>query len=458
MPNIRVIPPTVRSVHATGRTADAEKPLRVAAYCRVSTDSDEQAGSYEAQIEHYTDKINNTAGWSMAGIYADDGISATTMLKREQFNKMIEDAHAGRIDMIITKSISRFARNTVDCLKTIRDLKDLHIPVLFEKENINTMESSGELLLTIMASLSQQESQSISQNVKMGIQYRFQQGKVRVNHSRFLGYTKDKDTGSLVIVEEEAKVVRRIYRDFLNGAGYAEIARALEADFIANGAGNLKWQPSNIKQILQNEKYVGDALLQKTVTTDFLSKKRVKNDGSVQQYYVEEDHPAIIPREVYDAVQEEIARRAGSRGAKHYLTGRVVCAECGEQLVVMTWIYPYQHNVWRCSNRMRGGGCRCRTVKDDEILSAVGRAVQWAVENKKAFVEKLKEIGYFFPERVEELLEEEAFKRLPGEGETSSFVGDSEDSVALIRALVKVITVSENGVEIEMRDGTVIEE
>ena len=134
MPNIRVIPPTVRSIHASGRTTDAEKPLRVAAYCRVSTDSDEQAGSYEAQIEHYTDKINNTAGWSMAGIYADDGISATTMLKREQFNKMIEDAHAGRIDMIITKSISRFARNTVDCLKTIRDLKDLHIPVLFEKK------------------------------------------------------------------------------------------------------------------------------------------------------------------------------------------------------------------------------------------------------------------------------------------------------------------------------------
>ena len=222
--------------------------------------------------------------------------------------------------------------------------------------------------------------------------------------------------------------------------------------------GNLKWQPSNIKQILQNEKYVGDALLQKTVTTDFLSKKRVKNDGSVQQYYVEEDHPAIIPREVYDAVQEEISRRAGSGGAKHLLTGRVVCAECGEQLVVMTWIYPYQHNVWRCTNRMRGGGCRCRTVKDDEILSAVGRAVQRAVKNKKAFVEKLKEIGYFFPERVKELLEEEAFKRLPGEGETSSFVEDSEDNVALIRALVKVITVSENGVEIEMRDGTVIEE
>ena len=458
MPNIRVIPPTVRSIHTSGRTADAEKPLRVAAYCRVSTDSDEQAGSYEAQIEHYIDKINNTAGWSMAGIYADDGISATTMLKREQFNKMIEDAHAGRIDMIITKSISRFARNTVDCLKTIRDLKDLHIPVLFEKENINTMESSGELLLTIMASLSQQESQSISQNVKMGIQYRFQQGKVRVNHSRFLGYTKDKDTGSLVIVEEEAKVVRRIYRDFLNGAGYAEIARALEADFIANGAGNLKWHPTNVKQILCNEKYVGDALLQKTVTTDFLSKRRVKNDGSVQQYYVEGDHPPIIPREVYYAVQEEIAQRAGQRGEKHYLTGRVICTECGEKLTRHTWSVPYLHIVWRCKGRVDGNGCRCRTVQEEEILSAVGRAVRWAVKERKGFIERLKATGYFFPERVE-MLEEAAFAALPdpGEEEECSLTEYGENVEALVRALVQRVVVSENGIEIELRDGTVIE-
>ena len=211
---------------------------------------------------------------------------------------------------MITKSISRFARNTVDCLKTIRELKELNIPVVFEKESINTMESSGELLITIMASLSQQESQSISQNVKMGIQYRFQQGKVRVNHSRFLGYTKDPTTGGLVIVDKEAAVVRRIYRDFLDGAGFAEIAHSLEADFVPNGAGNLRWHPTNVKQILQNEKYVGDALLQKTVTTDFLSKRRIINDGSVQQYYVEGDHPAIIPRQVFDAVQTEIEGRA----------------------------------------------------------------------------------------------------------------------------------------------------
>ena len=336
MPNIRVIPPTVHNVHATRRTADAEKPLRVAAYCRVSTDSDEQSGSYEAQIEHYTNKIQTTFGWSLAGIYADDGISATSMLKREQFNKMISDCHAGKVDLVITKSISRFARNTVDCLKTIRELKELNLPVVFEKENINTMESSGELLITIMASLSQQESQSISQNVKMGIQYRFQQGKVRVNHSRFLGYTKDPTTGGLVIEDKEAAVVRRIYRDFLDGAGFAEIARALEEDFVPNGAGNLKWHPTNVKQILQNEKYVGDALLQKTVTTDFLSKRRVKNDGSVQQYYVEGDHPAIIPRPVFEAVQEEIEGRAGQRGTKHYLTGRVICEECGEKLIRLT--------------------------------------------------------------------------------------------------------------------------
>ncbi len=454
MPNIRVIPPTVHHHHSSARNGDAEKPLRVAAYCRVSTDSDEQAGSYEAQIEHYTTKIQSTAGWTPAGIYADDGISATSMHKREQFNKMISDCHARKIDLVITKSISRFARNTVDCLKTIRELKELNIPVVFEKENINTMESSGELLITIMASLSQQESQSISQNVKMGIQYRFQQGKVRVNHSRFLGYTKDPTTGGLVIVDKEAAVVRRIYRDFLDGAGFAEIARALEEDFVPNGAGNLKWHPTNVKQILQNEKYVGDALLQKTVTTDFLSKRRVKNDGSVQQYYVEGDHPAIIPRPVFEAVQEEIAQRAGQRGEKHYLTGQVICTECGEKLTRHTWSVPYLHIVWRCKGRVDGNGCRCRTVQEEEILSAVGRAVRWAVENRKGFVERLKATGYFFPERVEEMLEEAAFAALPDPGEEEE--ARVELPEGLVRALIGEISVLENGVDVQLRGGTVM--
>ena len=214
MSNVMVIPAR-RQVG--NNIKKAEKPkLQVAAYSRVSTDSDEQATSYEAQIEHYTEFIQKNQEWVLAGIFADDGISGTNTKKREEFNRMIDECHAGNIDMIITKSISRFARNTLDCLKFIRELKDINIPVFFEKESINTMDAKGEVLLTIMASLAQQESQSLSQNVKLGLQYRYQQGQVQVNHNRFLGYTKDAD-GHLVIDPVQAEIVKRIYREYLEG-------------------------------------------------------------------------------------------------------------------------------------------------------------------------------------------------------------------------------------------------
>ncbi len=216
---------------------------------------------------------------------------------------------AGRIDMIITKSISRFARNTLDCLKYIRELKEKNIPVFFEKENINTMDSKSEVLLTIMASLAQQESQSLSQNIKLGLQYRYQNGEVQVNHNRFLGYTKDED-GNLVIDPTGAEVVKRIYREYLEGGSLLQIARGLEADGILTAAGKAKWRPETLRKILQNEKYIGDALLQKTYTVDFLNKKRVQNNGIVPQYYVENSHEPIIPRDLYMQVQEEMVRRS----------------------------------------------------------------------------------------------------------------------------------------------------
>ena len=222
---------------------------------------------------------------------------------------MIEECMQGKIDMIITKSISRFARNTLDCLKYIRQLKDKNIPVFFEKENINTMDSKGEVMLTIMASLAQQESQSLSQNVKLGIQYRYQQGEIQVNHKRFMGYTKDENK-RLVIVPEEAEVVKRIFREYLEGASLLQIARGLEADGILTAAKKKKWRPESVKKILKNEKYIGDALLQKTYTIDFLTKKRVVNNGVVPQYYVENSHEPIIPRDIYMQVQEELVRRA----------------------------------------------------------------------------------------------------------------------------------------------------
>ena len=285
MGNVMVIP-AKRQIGNTGRKQDAKPKLRVAAYCRVSTDSDEQATSYEAQVEHYTEYIKKNPEWEFAGIYADDGISGTNTKNREEFNRMIEDCEAGTIDMIITKSISRFARNTLDCLKYIRQLKEKNIPVFFEKEAINTTDAKGEVLITIMASLAQQESQSLSQNVKLGLQFRYQNGQVQVNHNRFLGYTKDEE-GNLVIDPEQAEVVKRIYREYLEGYSMDKIAAGLETDGILTGAGKPRWHTSTINKILRNEKYIGDALLQKTYTTDFLNKTRVKNTGIVPQYYVE---------------------------------------------------------------------------------------------------------------------------------------------------------------------------
>ena len=301
--NITVIPARKR----VGNTAAVgQRPkLKVAAYCRVSTDSEEQASSYEVQVAHYTQFIQKNPEWELAGIYADDGITGTNTKKREEFNRMIQDCMDGNIDMIITKSISRFARNTLDCLKYIRELKEKNIPVFFEKENINTMDSKGEVLLTIMASLAQQESQSFSQNIKLGLQYRFQNGEVRVNHSRFLGYTKDEE-GNLIIEPAEAEVVKRIYRKYLEGASLLQIGRGLEADGILTGAGKTKWRPETLKKILQNEKYIGDALLQKTYTVDFLNKKRVQNKGIVPQYYVENSHEPIIPRDLLLMCDKEV--------------------------------------------------------------------------------------------------------------------------------------------------------
>jgi len=257
MGTVTMIPATKR-VGNVLRKETQPKKLRVAAYCRVSTDSDEQATSYETQIAHYTEFIGKNPAWEMAGVYADDGISGTNTKHREEFNRMIDDAMGGKIDMIVSKSISRFARNTLDCLRYIRKLKEKNIPVFFEKENINTMNATSEVLLTIMASLAQQESQSLSQNVKLGLQYRYQQGKVQVNTNWFLGYTKD-EKGNLVIDPEQAEVVRRIYREYLEGASMTQIARGLEADGILTGAGRKRWYNSTVNKILK-----------KLRTTDFI--------------------------------------------------------------------------------------------------------------------------------------------------------------------------------------------
>ena len=399
--NITVIPARKR----VGNTAAAEQrpKLKVAAYCRVSTDSEEQASSYEVQVAHYTQFIQKNPEWELAGIYADDGITGTNTKKREEFNRMIQDCMAGNIDMIITKSISRFARNTLDCLKYIRELKEKNIPVFFEKENINTMDSKGEVLLTIMASLAQQESQSLSQNIKLGLQYRFQNGEVRVNHSRFLGYTKDEE-GNLVIEPAEAEVVKRIYREYLEGASLLQIGRGLEADGILTGAGKTKWRPETLKKILQNEKYIGDALLQKTYTVDFLNKKRVQNKGIVPQYYVENSHEPIIPRDLYMQVQEEMIRRANLHSganrkkrvysSKYALSSIVYCSKCGEIYRRIAWNNRGKHStVWRCCTRVEHGpkGCDAPTIQESVLQNGVAKAINEVFGNSSAFLPILKE-------------------------------------------------------------------
>lgn len=403
MATVRMIPAVLQGRR---RESNNETPsLRVAAYCRVSTDTDEQATSYEAQIEHYRDYIVNHPGWTLAGLYADDGISGTNTKKRNEFNRMIEDCMDGKIDMIVTKSISRFARNTLDCLKFIRQLKDKNISVFFEKENINTLDAKGEVLLTIMASLAQQESQSLSQNVKMGIQYRFQQGKVQVNHHRFLGYDKDED-GNLVIDPEEAEVVKRIYREYLEGKSYYEIGKGLTADGIRTAAGSDYWLASTLRKILTNEKYIGDALLQKTVTTDFLSKKRVVNNGIAPQYYVEGSHEAIIPRTIFLRVQDEITRRANLRtgtgcrrvySGKYALSSIVYCACCGDIYQRTQWLI---HNekliVWRCASRLGRKkiceNCDSRTISEKDLQAGVIQAINQLIAQKDEFLPNFKSI------------------------------------------------------------------
>jgi DNA invertase Pin-like site-specific DNA recombinase len=389
--------------HRGNKAAGKEvKKLRVAAYCRVSTDTDEQATSYDEQVAHYTECIQKNPTWSFAGIYADDGISGTGTRKREEFLRMIDDCMAGKIDMVVTKSISRFARNTIDCLKYIRQLKAKNIPVIFEKENINTMDAKGEVLITIMASLAQQESESLSKNVKMGLQFRYQRGKVQVNHNWFLGYTKDED-GKLIIDPAQAEVVKRIYREYLEGKSCKKIAQGLEADDIPNGAGSTKWWDSNILQILKNEKYMGDALLQKTFTEDVLTKKRVENDGTVPQYYVQNSHEPIVSKEYYHEVQAEIARRSFLKDdqdrrsgycSKYALTGVLVCGECGAPFRRVVWNNRgKKESVWRCRNRVTKGvdPCFAPTIHELDLHTAVVQAVQQVFGTRQTVMDQLQQ-------------------------------------------------------------------
>lgn len=362
--NIHLIPAQANPI-----TPKITKPkLRVAAYARVSTSSDEQLTSFENQVAHYSELIASHRDWVPVGVYSDEGISGLSTRRREGLNRLLADARAGRIDLILTKSISRFARNTVDTLTIIRELKDRGIEIYFEKENIHTLDSKGELLITIMSSIAQEESRSISENITWGIRQNMARGNFTLPYSHFLGYTKGPD-GRPEIVEEEAKIVRRIFHEFLAGFSLRRIARGLEAEKIPTPSHkNYHWIPSTIASILRNEKYKGDALLQKVYTVDFLSHTLKQNKGERPQYYIEQSHPAIISRDIFDKVQAELDLRAGCCGCSVIspFQGILTCSHCGARYCrFVRYRYKGQsHFSWGCKNRP---ACPAPTIQEETI-------------------------------------------------------------------------------------------
>ena len=380
---VEVIPATW---NPTDESAGEIRKLRVAAYCRVSTELEQQQSSYDIQIEYYTRHIMQNPNWIFAGVFADDGRSATNTFRRDDFNQLMNQCMKGKVDMVITKSISRFARNTVDCISWVRKLKEKNVAVYFEKENLNTLDDSTEMILTILSSQAQEESRAISTNVKWGYARKFEKGES--TRQRSYGFRKA-PTGEMCIVEEEAAVIRNMARWFLDGDSLERIKHRLEEAGIETTTGKKTWSTGTIYNILTNEKIMGDVLLQKTFTADYLTKRRVKNSGQQKQYYVKNHHEAIIPKTVYYKIQEEIARRsslkkAGTRkgktaqgvySSKYALTGIMVCNECGAHYRRTTWAKNGKKViVWRCINRLEHGTKRCHespTLKEEVIQEAI---------------------------------------------------------------------------------------
>lgn len=333
----------------------------------MSTDQEEQLSSYENQVRFYTGSINSNPAYECAGIYADEGISGTNTKKREEFNRMIADCRAGKIDRIITKSISRFARNTLDCLNYVRELKSIGVGITFEKENIDMLDAKGEVLLTILSSLAQDESRNISENSTWGIRKRFEVGQHKMSTKRFLGYDAD-ENGKLIVNKKQAKIVRRLFMEFLWGKTTDYIKRIFEREGIKSWDGGIKWQSTTLASMLENEKYKGDTLLQKSYTTDFLTKKRVQNQGEIQQYYIEDDHEAIIEKWIWECVQLEIERRKRylkDHGTNSFarntetnpFAAKIVCGECNKVFQRKGWWNSARdRKVWQCSERYKVKG------------------------------------------------------------------------------------------------------
>lgn len=390
---VRIIPPTIN--RTTSAPVGEVRKRRVAGYARVSTEQEEQQSSYEAQVSYYTDYIKGRDDWEFVRVYTDEGISATSTAHREGFQAMVADALAGRIDLIVTKSVSRFARNTVDSLTTIRKLKEHGAEVYFEKENIWTFDSKGELLLTIMSSLAQEESRSISENVRWGQRKKFNDGRFSLNYKHFLGYDKGPD-GGLVINEEQAKIVRRIFGEYLSGMSPYAIARGLTADGIPSPAGKPRWNDLTIRRVLSNETYKGDKLLQKTYSNDFLDKTRRKNHGEVPQVYVEGCHEAIIPAATFNRVQREIERRRRCHASGSTIfSAKIFCGDCGQMYGPKVWHSndpAHRRIIWQCNSKFKDKRCQTPHLTEDEIKRAFVTALNSLLTIRKDIIENLREV------------------------------------------------------------------
>ncbi|RRN49891.1 recombinase family protein [Streptococcus suis] len=367
------------------------KKRRVAGYARVSTDHEDQATSYESQMRYYSEYINGRDDWEFVKMYSDEGISGTNTKLRTGFKAMVEDALNGKIDLIITKSVSRFARNTVDSLTTVRQLKEVGVEIYFEKENIWTLDSKGELLITIMSSLAQEESRSISENVTWGLRKQFAEGKVHFPYTNVMGFTVD-ENGEIVVDQEEAKTVRYIFQQALLGKSAYHIAKDLTEQGIPSPSGKSQWNATTIKRMLRNEKYKGDALLQKTYTIDFLTKKKNINKGELPQYYVENNHEAIVDRETFDAVQQVLDTK-GKKSSTTIFSSKLVCGDCGHFFGSKVWhsTSKYRRKIYQCNEKYKGEKkCETPHVTEEELKQGFVSAINQVLDNKSEVIDNIK--------------------------------------------------------------------
>lgn len=368
----------ITRVEFPARTLSPEQPpptKRVAAYARVSTMKDAQENSLQSQQEYFTEYIQRHPGWVFAGMYTDDGISGLSIRRRDGFNRMVADALDGKIDLILTKSLSRFARNTVDALTTIRSLKAAGVAVYFQKENINTMDSAGEFLITLMSSFAEEESRSISENVTWAVRHRYAQGIYHLP-GLLLGYQRS-PVGEIQVDEAGARVVRFIYLLALAGKSSTDICRILVDYGIPSPGQGHRWEPHTIRSILKSEKYMGDAILQKEITVDFLTKTRKPNEGEAPQYYVENGHPGIVSKSVWQEVQATWTDASRRNCTFSPIANKIICGDCGGRYGRKTWhSTTYRDTVWECNSKKAGRTkCKCRHIYAEELDNAIHRSM-----------------------------------------------------------------------------------